>query len=126
MKADRKTVRFVRLMSGFNVGQWLGQILEYLAVSVDMKIRIGFSFLGVKYKQNEPEYIYFYAAADLCEIEETFTHPVDAIKFARDLEKYTHRDYLQQTFLASQSDNIFSTSGIGPHILVASYIWITK
>ena len=118
-------------MTGFNVGHWLGQILENLAISVDMKIKVGFSFLGVKLRnveneENLPEYIYFFAAPELCEIKETFTHPLDAIKFARDLEKYTERDYLQQTFLNSQSGDIFSTSGIGPHILVASYIWITK
>ena len=113
-------------MSGFNVGQWLGQIVDYLAVSVDMRIQIGFSFLGVKHVENIPEYIYFFAAPDLCQIEKIFTHPEDALKFARDLEKYTESDYLQQTFLNSQSGEIFSTSGIGPHVLVASYIWITK
>ena len=118
-------------MTGFNVGQWLGQIVENLAISVDMKIKIGFSFLGVKLRnvemeENLPEYIYFFAAPELCEIKKTFTHPLDAIKFARDLENYTERDFLQQTFLKSQSGNIFTNSGIGPHILVASYIWITK
>ena len=113
-------------MTGFNVGQWLGQIVENLAISVDMKIKIGFSFLGVKYVEDNPEYIYFFAAPELCEIKETFTHPLDAIKFARDLEEYTEADYLHQTFLKSQSGNIFTNSGIGPHILVASYIWITK
>ena len=119
-------MRFVRLMTGFNVGQWLGQIVKDLAVSSEMKIQIGFSFIGVKYNENIPEYMYFFAAPDLCQIQETFSHPVDAIKFARDLEKFTEADYLHQTFLESQSGKIFKNSGINPYVLIASYVWITK
>ena len=113
-------------MSGFNVGEWLGQILKYLAISVDMRVRIGFSFVGVTYKKQIPEYIYFFAALDLSEINERFYYPQDAQKFAEELKKYNERDYMQKTFLNSQSGKVFDTSGIGPYCLVACYIWITK
>ena len=113
-------------MSGFNVGEWLGQILEYLSISVDMKIQIGFSFVGVKYKKLVPSYIYFFAAPDLCQIKKTFRFPADALKFALDLESQTYRQFLQQTFLKTQSGEVFESSGIGPFVLVACYIWITK
>ena len=126
-KADRKTVRFVRLMTGFDVGSWLGEILQYLSISVDMKIRIGFSFIGVQMiKHHIPKYTYFWAAPDLCEIEGKFYYPDDAAKFAEDLKGVKEPQYLTQTFLKSQSGKIFDTSGIGPHVLIACYIWITK
>ena len=113
-------------MNGFNVGSWLGEILQYLSISVDMKIQVGFSFVGVQYKKNIPKYTYFWAAPDLCEIEGKFYYPNDAAEFAKNLEKNAEPDYLEQTFLKSQSGKIFDTSGIGPHALIACYIWITK
>ena len=91
-----------------------------------MRIQIGFSFIGVKYKNEIPEYIYYFAAPELSEIEEKFFYPADAHQFAKSLEPNTEADYLKQTFFNSQSGKIFDTSGIGPYALVACYIWITK
>ena len=114
-------------MTGFDVGSWLGEILQYLSISVDMKIRIGFSFIGVQMiKHHIPKYTYFWAAPDLCEIEGKFYYPDDAAKFAEDLKGVKEPQYLTQTFLKSQSGKIFDTSGIDPHALIACYIWITK
>ena len=129
-KQARKTIRFVRLMTGFNVGAWLKEILEFLIISVDIQISIGFSFIGRKaswkLEDGEFEYIYYYAAKDLCTINERFYDMNDALKFANDIEEYDYSDFLSETFFETESGDPFINSGIMPHVLVANYIWITK
>ena len=129
-KQPRKTLRFVRLMTGFNVGAWLKEILEFLIISVDIQISIGFSFIGRKaewkLEEGEFEYIYYYAAKDLCTINERFYDMNDVIKFANEIEQYEYSDFLSETFFETESGDPFINSGIMPHVLVANSIWITK
>ena len=124
-KRDRKTLRFVRLMTDFNVGSWLGEILKYLYVSVDMRIQIGFSFVARK-GNTEPTFIYYFAAPDLASYDKTFEFTEDALKFAAELENTKHSDFLSETFFEKMTENIFAQSGIRPDVLIACYFWITK
>ena len=127
---DRKTIRFVRLMTGFDVGKWLKELLSFMKFSVDIRISIGFSFIGQKslwkLDLDENEYIYYYAAQDLCTISERFFEMRDARKFADEIAKMDYADFLHETFMETESGDPFVNSGINPHVLIANYIWITK
>ena len=126
-KQGLKTLRFVRLMTpDYNPGQFLKQLIKYLTVGVSVRVKIGFSFIGVQYQNGEPRFSYFFAAEDLCLIEGVFRKKQDLNDFADQIEKLQHKNFLNQTFLASKSGERFSNSGISPHILVASYFWIRK
>ena len=117
-------------MTGFNVGAWLKEILEFLIMSVDIQISIGFSFIGRKaewkLEEGESQYIYYYAGKELCTINERFHDMNDALKFANDIEQKEYSDFLSETFFETESGDPFINSGIMPHVLVANYIWITK
>ena len=126
-KLVRKTVRFVRLMTGFNVGEWVKEILDPLAISSDIRINIGFSFVGKKWVKHQiPEYIYFYAAQELSSIKALIRTKADSKKFLEDLQQQNYSDFLEQTFLETDSGDPFANSGIAPHLLIACYMWITK
>ena len=117
-------------MTGFDVGAWLKEILSLIRFSVDIRISIGFSFIGKKntwkLEDGENEYIYYYAAQDLCNINERFFNWNDVNKFADGVEKMDYADFLHETFFETESGDPFVNSGINPHVLVANYIWITK
>ena len=122
-----KTLRLVRLMNGsFNPGSLLKEIIPQLAISVDVHIKVGFSFIGVKYEKLQPTYSYFFAAQELCTIRGRFQNQEEAMKFANQLEKRQYHDFLNETFLESESGDIFTNSGIGPHCLVGCYLWLSK
>ena len=126
----RKTIRFVRLMTGFNVGDWLKELLSFMRVSVDITISIGFSFIGRKnhwkLDEGEKELIYYYAAPDLCTLSERFNKMQDAKRFADDVSQMDYADFLHETFMETESGDPFVNSGISPHALIANFIWITK
>ena len=63
----------------FNVGSWLGEILKYLYVSVDMRIQIGFSFVARK-GNTEPTFIYYFAAPELASYDRTYEYTEDALQ----------------------------------------------
>ena len=109
----------------FDVGKWLGDILKYLYVSVDMRVQIGFSFVARK-GNTEPTFIYYFAAPELSSYDKTFEYTVDAMKFALDLENTKHSEFLSNTFFSKMEENVFAQSGIRPDVLIACYIWITK
>ena len=113
-------------MNGFDVGSWLSEIVKNLTVSRYMRISVGFSFIGVKYEKTEPKFIYFYAAQELCTINGTFRKRSQARKFAKNLEGKPYYEFLSETFLETESGDPFANSGIGPHCLVACFVWITK
>ena len=117
-------------MTGFNVGAWLKEILDFLVFSTEIQISVGFSFIGRKaewqLEEGEFEYIYYFAAKDLCTINERFYDMNDAIKFANEIEQLEYSDLLSETFFETESGDPFISSGIMPHVLVANYIWITK
>ena len=110
----------------FNPGSLLKEIVPRLAISVDVHIKVGFSFIGVKYEKLQPKYSYFFAAQDLCTIKGTFLQREEAMSFAEDLEKRNYIDFLQETFFSTESGERFTHSRIGPFCLVACYIWISK
>ena len=110
----------------FNPGVFLQEIIPRLSISIDIRIRVGFSFIGVKHEKLTPQYTYFFAAPDLCRIRGMFQTRQEAFDFAKELEKRQNHDFLNETFLESESGTIFTNSGIGPHKLVACYIWISK
>lgn len=110
----------------FNPGVLLKKIIPHLAISIDVRIKIGFSFIGVKYDKLKPRFTYFFAAPELCTIRGVFRKQQEALEFAEQLEKRQYHDFLNETFLESESGNIFTNSGIGPHCLVACFIWISK
>ena len=113
----------------FNPGSLLKEIIPQLAISVDVHIKVGFSFIGVKHEKLQPKYSYFFAAQELCTIRGRFQNRQEAMKFAYQLEKRQYHDFLKtflETFLESESGDIFTNSGIGPHCLVACYLWISK
>ena len=117
-------------MTGFNVGAWLKELLDFMIFSVDIQISIGFSFIGRKphwkLEEDELEYIYYFAAPDLCTINERFYDMNDALKFADEIEKMDYSDFIRETFFETESGDPFDNSGICPDVLVANYIWITK
>ena len=110
----------------FNPGTFLKQLIPHLTVGVDIEINVGFSFIGVQDQDLEPKYTYFFAAQDLCTIKGIFLKREKAIEFAENLEKRNYFDFLQETFLSSESGERFINSGINPFCLVACYIWISK
>ena len=117
----------VRLMNGsFNPGSFLKEIIPFLGISIDIRINVGFSFIGVKLEKLEPKFSYFFAAKDLCTIKGVFRKRQDAIDFAEKLETRQYNDLLNETFFENESGDIFTNSGIGPYCLVACTIWIQK
>ena len=110
----------------FNPGTFLKQLVPHLTVSIDIRINIGFSFIGVQDQHLEPKYSYFFAAQDLCTIKGTFLQREEAMSFAEDLEKRNYIDFLQETFFSTESGERFTNSRIGPFCLVACYMWIMK
>ena len=110
----------------FNPGTFLKQLIPHLTISIDIRINIGFSFIGVQNQFREPTYSYFFAAEDLCTIKGVFHKREEALDFADELQKKNYRDFLQETFLESESGERFTNSGIGPYCLVACYTWISK
>lgn len=111
----------------YNPGTFLKQLIPHLTVGIDMRIKVGFSFIGVKIQSNgEPRYSYFFAAEDLCTINQVFHKREQAMTFAENLEKQQYDDFLNETFLVSKSGERFAQSGISPLALVANYIWIRK
>ena len=110
----------------YNPGSFLKQLIPYLTVGIDIRINIGFSCIGVKYQNGDPQFSYFFAAPSLCTIREVFHKREEISKFADELEKQQYDDFLQETFLKSESGEIFENSGFGPYCLVACYIWISK
>ena len=121
------TIRLVRLMSEeYNPGTFLKQIVPYLTVGIDVRVKVGFSFIAVRYEGGLPEFSYFFAAEDLCTINKLFLTREKLKEFADNLEKMTHDDLLHETFLASKSGERFTDSGFTPFQLIANYIWIRK
>ena len=110
----------------FNPGTFLKQLVPHLTVGIDIEINVGFSFIGVQDQHLEPKYSYFFAAQDLCTIKGTFLQREEAMQFAEDLEKRNYIDFLQETFFSTESGERFTHSRIGPHCLVACYIWLSK
>ena len=126
-KKGLKTIRLVRLMNGeYNPGTFLKQLIPFLSMSIDIQIKIGFSFIGVQNHFDKQRFTYFFAAQDLCTIREVFHKREEMSKFADQLEKQQYDDFLQETFLKSQSGERFIESGIRPLVLVACYTWIRK
>ena len=114
----------VRLMNGiYNPGTFLKQLIPNISVGVDMRIKIGFSFLALQYGV---KYSYFYAAEDLCTINKVFHKIKDVQDFADEIEKMTYEDFLEETFLKSKAGERFVDSGIHAFRLVANTIWIRK
>ena len=110
----------------FNPGSFIKELIPYIGISIDVRIKVGFSFIGVQYEKLEPRFSYFFAAEELSTIRGIFQKRKDAMEFAEDLEKRQYNDFLNETFLESEAGDQFSNSGIGPLALVACYIWIAK
>ena len=110
----------------FNPGTFLKQLLPHLTVGIDIRINIGFSFVGIQNQHLEPKFSYFFAAQDLCTIKGVFHKREEAIDFAEELQKKNYRDFLNETFFSTESGDRFTNSRIGPFCLVACYIWISK
>ena len=117
-------------MTGFNVGEWLKELLSFMIFSVDIRISVGFSFVGRKdhwkLEDDEKELIYFFCAPDTCTMSERFYTMKDARRFADDVSKMDYVDFLHETFLETEGGDPFANSGINPHALIANFIWITK
>ena len=104
-----------------DIADWLTELLTPLRISVDMRISVGFSFIG----QKSNRLTYFFAAKELCTINGVFRKKTSALDFAKSLKR-PHHGFLEETFLSTESGEPFSLSGIRPHSLIACYIWITK
>ena len=110
----------------YNPGTFLKQLVPYVTVGIDIRVKIGFSFIAVRYIVGQPEFSYFFAAQDLCTINKVFLERQTLKEFAENLEKMTYDDFLHETFLKSESGERFTDSGFSPLILVASYFWLRK
>ena len=110
----------------FNPGTFLKQLIPHLTVGIDIRIKIGFSFIAIQNQHLEPKYSYFFAAEDLCTIKGVFFKREEAMDFAEELTKRNYVDFLQETFFSTESGERFVNSRIGPFCLVACYIWISK
>ena len=110
----------------FNPGAFIKEFIPNIGISIDIDIKVGFSFIGAKYEKLEPQLSYFYAAEELATIRGTFRKHKEAIAFAEEIEKRDYNDFLNETFLNSEAGDIFTNSGIGPVRLVACTIWLSK
>ena len=110
----------------FNPRAFIKELIPKLSISIDIRIKVGFSFIGAKYEKLEPQYSYFYAAEELATIRGIFQKRSEAIEFAENIEKLQYHDFLNETFLNSEAGDVFTNSGIGPRYLVACTIWISK
>ena len=126
-KKGLKTIRLVRLMNGeYNPGTFLKELIPHLSMGIDIRVNIGFSFIGRKMERGEPHYLYFFAAQNCCTIKGVF-HKIEDLKgFADELERRQYFDLLNETFFQSESGQNFQNSGFDPECLVACYIWISK
>ena len=121
------TIRLVRIMNeNYNPGTFLKQLIPHLTVGIDIRVKVGFSFIAVQDFGEKPKFSYFFAAEDLCTINAVFKEREQLEAFADELEKMDQNDFLHKTFLASKSGERFQQSGIYPYQLIANYIWIRK
>ena len=110
----------------FNPGTFIKDLIPKLGISIDIRIKVGFSFIGLKFENLEQQFTYFFAAEELAAIKGVFRKHEEAVAFAESLEKREYHDFMNETFLESEAGDAFANSGFGPHCLVACYIWLSK
>ena len=118
------TVTFKRLMDGHNYDDWLHKIAKILMFSEETDIQVAFSFLCWIPKTGEQTYIF--AAKELSPFRFTVDNQSDLLTEFKKLGSMTEREILDKTFIETQSDNPFASSGFCPQQLVCSYVYVTK
>ena len=122
-------------MYGFDFGMFLKKIFESLT-DQPMVVRIGFSFLMKKQKDQDLVYIYeskslaqLYKLRDQVNINKISVFEyfkVDAEQLVVKYQNKSYQDLLMETYVAQEEDNVFTKSGLDPFKLICSYIWIYK
>ena len=119
------TIRFQRLWTDdFDLGKWLNQIGDELAISPDTTIEISNSFIckvGISDKKT-----YMFAAKSLAAHSRKISSYNEFQEFANEIEQYSYYDHLHKAFWDANDMNRFHQSGWIPFKLVCNYIWITK
>ena len=113
-----KTVRLQNLCTELNVEDWLLGIADCLRYGKLIIINIGFSYIVWKAKGNKLRYVY--AAKALSSDRAKIITKSEFHDFAARFRKLGDRDYLEKSFLANLSGNVFESSGFVPHTLVCA------
>ena len=118
------TVTFKRLMDGHNFDDWLQKIAKTLWYSEGTDVQVAFSFLC--WIPHTGEQTYIFAAKELSPFRFSVDNPTELLTEFKKLGSMTEREILDKTFVETQSDNPFASSGFCPQQLVCSYVYVTK
>ena len=118
------TIIFKRLMDGHDFNSWLEKIAKTLMYSEDTTVFVAFSFLCWIPKTGEQTYIF--AAKELAPFRFTVDSKEELLTEFSKIGSMTNREILDKTFVETQSDNPFASSGFCPQQLVCSYVYVTK
>ena len=102
---------------------WLEEIRDAILYE-PTNLWVGFSFLCHNSKNDSV--IYIFAAMQLATYHTKFSSRSKLNDFIDDFKGKNHHDLLEETFVAQQDDNPFSSSGFRPYKLVCNYVWIRK
>ena len=122
-KRKRQTIVIQRLVSDFDLYDWLKDIGECVRLNEFVQIWIGFSLL-VKDELNN--IVYVYSIRQLSSFNFKCINRNQFQEFVAKFKNLTLADHLETTFISAKDDNPFYKSGFRPHKLVCNYIWITK
>ena len=70
--------------------------------------------------------IYIYAAQEMRMAHYKIYTPESFDPIIKKYKTVSHEKLLNETFVATQEDNLFAKSGFVQHKLICSYIWIRK
>ena len=120
----RHNVTIQNLWYEFDLTQYLLNISGKIRYSDVTDVQIGFSFIGRNSKTNDKTY--FFAAKAYSNFSRRISCKEDMKKIANEMSQLKDSDHLMNTFLISEENNRFRSSGWVPEALVCCYIYITK
>lgn len=122
---SRHNVTLQNLWHDFDLANYIEEISGKIRYSELTDIKIAFSFIARNTKTNEKSY--FYAAKAF---STNFSHRISSkaemMNIAGEMRKRSDQDHLMNTFLVSQENNRFRSSGWVPESLVCCYVYLTK
>ena len=102
---------------------WLQEIRDAILYE-PINLWLGFSFLCRNSRSGDV--IYLFACPQLSPFHSKFHKPSEFNEFIDEFKGKSHLDLLEETFVSTQDDNPFASSGFYPYKLICSYIWIRK
>ena len=122
-KRKRHTIVIQRLVSNFDLYEWLKDIGDCIRFNHFVQIWIGFSLLV---KDDLNNIVYIYSIRQLSSFTFKCANRNQFEEYIEQFKTMTLADYLQNTYISSKDDNPFYKSGFRPLRLVCNYIWIRK